>query len=217
MRKIFYTLILAITFITSYAQESETELKQTETQKPIKLKGVIVENDYHENISWIKSKPVALVNKDFLIDGSQVTHIQIYFGLYVKDGKQYMTPIHLVNKYKSQDWIFFNQISYLFGNRKDVRMGKGKIFKITDDDTNKNVSLGVSEKSDIVADENVKDLIKYILENETDLNIRYTNSNKSEYVELDVPGGTKKLQKQFKVLIDAYNQINEAYKLNQPF
>lgn len=194
---------------SSFAQETKEE--------PIKLKGVEVENDYHNNISWIKSKPIPLVSKDFTVSPYSVTYIQIYFGMYVKDGKQYMTPIRLVNKYRDSDWIFFDEVSYLLGSRKDVRAGKGVVFKVTDKETDRDVNKGISEKSDILADENAINFIKYVLNNETGLNIRYTNNRDNKYVEIDVPDGTKKLQKHFKTLIDYYNMFNEKFKLNQPF
>lgn len=177
----------------TYAQNSD--------DKPIKLKGVEVENDYHNNISWIKSKPIPLVSKDFTVSAYSVTYIQIYFGMYVKEGKQFMTPIRLVNRYRDSDWIFFDEVSYLLGSRKDVRAGKGVVFKVTDTDTNRDVNRGISEKSDVLADENAINFIKYVLNNETGLNIRYTNNRNNKYVELDVPGGTKKLQNHFKTLI----------------
>lgn len=194
---------------SSFAQETKEE--------PIKLKGVEVENDYHNNISWIKSKPIPLVSKDFTVSPYSVTYIQIYFGMYVKDGNQYMTPIRLVNKYRDSDWIFFDEVSYLLGSRKDVRAGKGVVFKVTDKETDRDVNKGISEKSDILADENAINFIKYVLNNETGLNIRYTNNRDNKYVEIDVPDGTKKLQKHFKTLIDYYNMFNEKFKLNQPF
>ena len=137
--------------------------------------------------------------------------------MYMQDSIQKITPIRLVNKYRDSDWIFFDKISYLFGTRKEVRSGKGKIFKIENLETDRNVNRGVSEKSDVAADDNIKDLIRYIIKNETGLNIRYTDSDKSQYVELNVPKGTKKLQKNFKALIDAYSLMNEKFSLNKPF
>jgi hypothetical protein len=209
MKRILFSIIATMLLTSTFAQETKEE--------PIKLKGVEVENDYHNNISWIKSKPIPLVSKDFTVSPYSVTYIQIYFGMYVKDGKQFMTPIRLVNRYRDSDWIFFDEVSYLLGNRKDVRAGKGVVFKITDIDTNRDVNKGISEKSDVVADENAINFIKYVLNNETGLNIRYTNNRENKYVELDVPDGTKKLQKHFKTLIDYYNQLNEKFKLNQSF
>lgn len=209
MKKLLFSIISTMLITSSFAQETKEE--------PIKLKGVEVENDYHKNISWIKSKPIPLVSKDFTVSPYSVTYIQIYFGMYVKDGKQYMTPIRLVNKYRDSDWIFFDEVSYLLGSRKDVRAGKGVVFKVTDKETDTDVNKGISEKSDILADENAINFIKYVLNNETGLNIRYTNNRDNKYVEIDVPDGTKKLQKHFKTLIDYYNMFNEKFKLNQPF
>ena len=209
MKKLLFSIITTMLLTSSFAQETKEE--------PIKLKGVEVENDYHNNISWIKSKPIPLVSKDFTVSPYSVTYIQIYFGMYVKDGKQYMTPIRLVNKYRDSDWIFFDEVSYLLGSRKDVRAGKGVVFKVMDKETDRDVNKGISEKSDILTDENAINFIKYVLNNETGLNIRYTNNRDNKYVEIDVPDGTKKLQKHFKTLIDYYNMFNEKFKLNQPF
>ena len=209
MKKLLFSIITTMLLTSSFAQETKEE--------PIKLNGVEVENDYHNNISWIKSKPIPLVSKDFTVSPYSVTYIQIYFGMYVKDGKQYMTPIRLVNKYRDSDWIFFDEVSYLLGSRKDVRAGKGVVFKVTDKETDRDVNKGISEKSDILTDENAINFIKYVLNNETGLNIRYTNNRDNKYVEIDVPDGTKKLQKHFKTLIDYYNMFNEKFKLNQPF
>lgn len=208
--KPIYSILLTFMFsISLHSQETKEE--------PLRLKGVEMENDYHENITWIKSKPVALVSKDFLVSAYEVTYIQIYFGMYMKDGKQFMTPIRLVNKYRDRDWIFFDEVSYLLGNRKEVRAGKGKIFKVTDKETNTEVSRGISEKSDIVANEDAVAFIKYVLDNETGLNIRYTSTRNNKYVELDVPDGTKKLQKHFKPLIEYYNLLAEKSGLSQRF
>ncbi|MGK4566769.1 hypothetical protein [Flavobacterium sp. 3HN19-14] len=190
---------------------------QDEKPEPIKLKGVIIENDFHENITWIKSKPIPLVRKDFTVNALEVTFIQIYFGLKVVDGKQTMTPIHIVNNYKSSDWIFFDEVSYLLGSGKEIRQGKGVTFKITDDDTNRDVNRGVSEFSDVIAGDSAIAFIKYVLENKTGLNVRYLNTHKNQYVDIEVPNGTEKLQKHFKALIDSYNLLNTAYALNKPF
>ncbi len=210
MKKLLFSIIsTTMLFASTLAQETKEE--------PIKFKGVEVENDYHNNISWIKSKPIPLVSKDFTVSAYSVTYIQIYFGIYVKDGKQYMTPIRLVNRYKDREWIFFDEVSYLLGNRKEVKAGNGVIFKIKDDETNKNVNKGISEHSDILANENAISFIKYVLNNETGLNIRYTNTREHKYVEINVPEGTKKLQKHFKVLIDYYNMLNEKFNLKQSF
>lgn len=211
MKKITFTLIICISLLC-------LKLHSQEKEEPIKLKGVLVTNDYHENMSWIKSKPVALVKKDFTKNALEVKYIQLYFGLKVVDGKQTMTAIHLVNNYKDRDWIFFDEVSYLLGNRKEVKQGKGKVFKIKDDDTRRNVNNGVSEYSDVLAIGEAKEFIKYVLENDdTGLNIRYLDTSKNLYREVEVPGGTKKIKKHFQALIDAYNKINEAYSLNQEF
>lgn len=196
---------------------STSSFGQETKEDPIKIKGVEVENDYHNNISWIKSKPIPLVSKDFTVNTYSVSYIQIYFGMYVKDGKQYITPIRLVNRYKDRDWIFFDEISYLLGNKKEIKEGKGVIFKINDNETDKDVNKGISEYSDIPSNETAKSFIKYVLNNETGLNIRYTNSREHKYVEINVPEGTKKLQKHFKTLINYYNMFNEKFKLNQSF
>lgn len=209
MKRLILTIAINLFLIPVFAQETKEE--------PIKLKGVEVENDYHKNISWIKSKAIPLVSKDFTVSPYSVTYIQIYFGMYVKDGKQYMTPIRLVNRYKDSEWIFFDEVSYLLGSRKEVKAGKGVVFKVVDDETDKDVNKGISEHSDILANENAISFIKYVLNNETGLNIRYTNTRDNKYVEIDVPDGTKKLQKHFKTLIDYYNMFNEKFKLNQEF
>lgn len=122
-----------------------------------------------------------------------------------------------MNRYKDSEWIFFDEVSYLLGNRKEVKAGKGVVFKVVDDETDKDVNKGISEHSDILANENAISFIKYVLNNETGLNIRYTNTRDNKYVEIDVPDGTKKLQKHFKTLIDYYNMFNEKFKLNQAF
>lgn len=207
MNKFAFILLLFLT--SSYSQEK---------QVPVKLKGIVLQNDYHNNISWIKSKPTPLVSKDFTVSALQVKYIQIYFGLEVVNKEQQITPIRLVNNYKDKDWIFFDEVSYLLGTRKEVRAGKGIIFKIKDDDTNRDVHNGVSEYSDVLATGDAKAFIKYIVNNaETNLSIRYTDTSKNVYREIRVPNGTKKLKKHFEALIKAYNDINESYALEKPF
>jgi hypothetical protein len=124
----------------------------------------------------------------------------------------------MVNNYKDQDWIFFDEVSYLLGNRKEVKYGKGKVFKIQDKGTRRDVNRGVAEYSDVLVDGEAKKFIKYVINSkETGLNIRYSDTDKNVYREITVPNGTKKLKKHFKALIDAYNAINNAYSLNQSF
>lgn len=147
-----------------------------------------------------------------------VKYIQLYFGLQVVNGKQVILPLRLVNNYKDQDWIFFDEISYLVGSRNEVRQGKGVLFKIQDIDTNRNINRGVIEYSDIEVDENIKKFIKYVLNNkETGLSIRYLNTDRNTYREIIVLNGTKKLKKHFKALIDSYNILDKFYNLNNPF
>ena len=69
MKKILLTSLSVLCLAIAHAQDKKED--------PIKLKGVEVVNDYHENISWIKSKPIALVKKDFLESAYEVSYIQI--------------------------------------------------------------------------------------------------------------------------------------------
>lgn len=188
-------------------------------QEKLKLKGVLMTNDYHEKISWIKSKPTPLVKKDFTVNANSVKNIQIYFGAKMVDGKQLIMPIRLVNNYFDKSWIFFDEVSYLLGSRKEIRQGKGVVFKIKDDDTTRDTfSFGVHEKSDIKAVGEAKKFIKYVLNNEeTGLTVRYINSRKNQYIDVKVPKGTKKLKKHFKALIKAYNQLCEMAKVENEF
>ena len=64
MNKKHFLLLLAIlsmSFVFSQKQEK------------IKLKGVIMKNDYHKKISWVKSKPVSLESKDFTVSTLSTT------------------------------------------------------------------------------------------------------------------------------------------------
>lgn len=176
-----------------------------------------MENDYHEKISWIKSKPVSLSSKDFTVNVLETTYIQIYFGLKEKDGKPYLTEMRLVNNYDDTDWVFFDEVSYLFGSRKEIRNHKGVTFKLEDNETVRNTNRGVTERSDIVALGQGYDFIKYVINSkETRLSVRFLNSRDSKYREF-VLSNTKKLKKHFKALIDSYNKLNETYGLNKPF
>jgi len=199
--------VFCLTSIFSNAQE-----------KPLKLKGVIMENDYHEKITWIKSKPIPLDEKDFTVSTYDVSYIQLYFGLYMKDGKQQITPIHIVNSYNQTKWIFFDEISYLLGSRKEVRAGKGISFKLYDKDTNTNVDGRVTEKSDVLINDEIKKFIKYIIEKPvTRMEIRYKNNRESKVFDLKVNKGTKLLKKHFTTFINAYNQVVDKLKVGYKF
>ena len=120
-------------------------------QKKLKLKGVLMQNDYHEKISWVKSKPTSIEKKDFSVSALATTYLQIYFGIKEKDGKPFLTNIRLINHFDDKDWVFFDEVSYLLGSRKEIREHKGNVFKITTDDNVRNVDNGITEHSDIVA------------------------------------------------------------------
>lgn len=201
--------VFCLTSIFSNAQEK---------QKPLKLKGVIMENDYHEKITWIKSKPIPLDEKDFTVSTYDVSYIQLYFGLYMKNGKQQMTPIHIVNSYNQTKWIFFDEISYLLGSRKEVRAGKGILYKLYDKDTNTDVGGRVTEKSDVLINDEVKKFIKYIIkEPVTRMEIRYKNNRESKVFDLKVNKGTKLLKKHFTTFVNAYNQVVDKLKVGTEF
>lgn len=188
-------------------------------QEKLKLKGVLMTNDYHKKISWIKSKPTPLVNKDFSVSANSVKNIQIYFGAEMVDGKQVIMPIRLVNNYFDSNWIFFDEVSYLLGGRKEIRQGKGVVFKIKDNETTRNTISGrVNEESDIKAIGEAKEFIKYVIDNEeTGLIVRYIDNSKNQYVDVKVPKGTKQLKKHFQALVLAYKQLCEYSKVNNEF
>lgn len=201
--------VICITSTNSYSQEE---------QKKLKLKGVIMQNDYHEKITWIRSKPIPLEQKDFTVSAYDVSYIQLYFGIYVEDSVQKITPIHIVNSYNNTNWIFFDEISYLLGSRKEVREHKGKTFKIHDADTKRDVNGRVKEKSDVLVNADIKEFIKYVIEEPiTRMQIRYANNRDSKAYDLQVNGGTKLLKKHFTAFVTAYNQVNNLYSLNPEF
>lgn len=189
----------------TYSQEKNSVLR---------LKGVQVEKDYHKNITWIKSKPVALVEKDFTVSAYDCSYIQLYFGLYMEDSVQKITPIRIVNAYNNSEWIFFDEVSYLLGSRSEVRAGKGKVFQISDKDTRKKVEKGVSEKSDVIASIQILQLIQYVISNpKTRMECQYISKRNNEQFTLVVHKGTKRLKKHFSTFVEAYNQITEKYSL----
>lgn len=208
MNKKHFLLLLAIlsmSFVFSQKQEK------------IKLKGVIMKNDYHKKISWVKSKPVSLESKDFTVSALSTTYLQIYFGFMEKDGKPYLTNVRLVNHFDDSDWIFYDEVSYLLGSRKEIREHKGTVYTIKTDKTVRNVDNGVTEHSDISAIGQAKEFIKHVIDNdETRLNVRFTNNVDNKYQEFTI-SSTKKLKTHFKALIESYNALNKAYKIDKTF
>jgi len=201
--------VLCLTSALVYSQEKQENLK---------LKGVIMKNDYHENITWIKSKPIPLVPKDFTVSTYNVSYIQLYFGMYVEDSVQKITPIHIVNSYNNSSWIFFDEISYLLGSRKEVREHRGKVFKLFDKDTKTDVDNGVTEHSDVVINSSVKSFISYVIDEPvTKMQIRYVNNRDNKAYDLRVNTGTKLMKKHFTSFITAYNQVNKFYSFNTIF
>ena len=201
-------LILSVLCLTAttYSQEKEDVLR---------LKGVTIENDFHENITWIKSKPIALVEKDFTVSAYDCSYIQLYFGLYMEDSVQKITPIRIVNAYNNSKWIFFDEVSYLLGSRSEVREGKGQVFKLSDNDTKTKIDRGLSEKSDIVASSEMLQFVKYVVNNpETRMECRYVSNKNNEQYTLVVNKGTKLIKKHFEALVLAYDQVTEKYSLD---
>ena len=206
-------------FLAALGLVSMGFVSQNQEQKEtLRLKGVIMENDYHNNITWIKSKPVSLVQKDLIVSAYSTSHIQLYFGLYMEDSVQKITPIHIVNTYRNSDWIFFDEISYLLGSRKEVRAGKGVNFKLYDGKTKTKVSNGVTERSDVVMGKSAKGFIEYIINKPTTrLEIRYRNSKENEIYDLQVHKGTKLLKKHFTTFKTAYDLVTKTYSLENDF
>ncbi len=204
-------LLLVLSVICLTAQVTYS---QDEKEANLRLKGVLIENDYHKKITWVKSKPIPLVQKDFTVSPYDCSHIQLYFGLYMEDSVQKITPIRIVNMYRSSNWIFFDEVSYLLGSRKDVRAGKGVVFKLFDDDTNTKVERGVAEKSDIAITNEISKFIQYIVDNPiVPMECKYINNRKSESYSLSVYSGTKKLKEHFSAFVEAYNQVTEKFSL----
>ncbi|HET8839748.1 MAG TPA: hypothetical protein VFM82_12230 [Flavobacteriaceae bacterium] len=188
------------------------------SQEELKLKGVTMENDHHKGISWVKSKEVRL-NKDGVWSGSSSDcNMQLYFGIKEIDGKAFLTPIKLQSLFWGDEWVFFDEISFLFGTPKEIRDWKGTKFTL-ETSGKRSVGNGISEESTVNIEGESKNLIKYILENEpTNLNVRFANTDRNEYVEFDVSKKTvEKLQKHFKALVDSYNRVSKFYTLNQSF
>lgn len=184
----------------------------------LKLKGVKMESDLHEKITWIKSKPVSLEYKDFFVSAYDCTHIELYFGLYLKDGVQKATPIRIVNTYKKANWIFFDEISYLVGSRKEILEGKGGTFKLYDRETSRKVKNGVTERSDVVASKEILEFIQYIASTPaTRMECKYINNRDNEAYTLRVYKGSKVLKKHFAAFITAYNQVTNKFSLENQF
>jgi len=206
MKKILLFIAVSVLVLTSiHAQE----------QKPLKLKGVIVDNHYHDGYSTIWSKPIPLEQKSFENSATIVSHMRIGFNMRVIDGKQHISNLFILNEYKADNWVFFDEISYLFGSKKEVKYGKGVVFKYDGGDTITDVkNHGIVETSISRGNE---EIIKYILTHDTGLNIRYKNTRDRKSRSIQVPGGTKKFKKRFQKLIDAYNAVNKHYKLDARF
>jgi hypothetical protein len=203
---LFALSVICLTALKTYSQEKASSV--------LRLKGVTIENDYHEKITWVKSKPIPLVEKDFTVSAYDCSYIQLYFGLYMEDSVQKITPIRIVNAYKNSNWIFFDEVSYLLGSRSDIREGKGQSFKLFDSRTRTKVEKGVSEKSDVVASAEILKFILYIVNNpETRMECRYVSNKNREQYTLVVNKGTKPLKKSFEALVEAYNQVTAEYSL----
>ena len=107
-------LLISVVFIScfSYCQKPEK----------IRLKGVEMRNDYHEKISWVLSKKVFLNKSEAIyLNNPTSCFMQLYFGITEVAGKAYLTPLKLQNTFSSNEWVFFDEISFLFGTRKEIR------------------------------------------------------------------------------------------------
>lgn len=202
MRKITLLLLLVSSIVLS--------------QEKLKLKGVTIQNDPHEKVSWIKSKPIALENKDFFVSPLEVSYIQLYYGLKEIDGKPFITDIRIINNFQDNDWIFYDEVSYLLGSRKEIRQSLSKVFKLEELETTRSVKNGVTEFSDEVITNDIKDLIREVInQSKTRLSIRFINNNDSRYREFVI--NTKEMKKHFEALITSYNQLNKHYSLEKQF
>ncbi|WP_440881406.1 hypothetical protein [Tenacibaculum sp. C7A-26P2] len=201
--------ILLFSTISSYSQKKER----------VKLKGVEMQNDYHNKISWVLSKKVALNSRDFIYFGSPIqSYLRLYYGIKEVDGKPYITSLKLGNSFFSDEWVFFDEISYLIGTRKEIKEWKGVNFKVTASGE-KDSGVRISEVSTVNVYGEAEKFIKYILENEAKpMSIRYDDLDSNKNAQIDVPKKVVgKLKKHFKALIDSYNKMNEVYKLDNSF
>ncbi|WP_179008633.1 hypothetical protein [Winogradskyella forsetii] len=94
----FFLLFTILSMSFSYSQEK------------ILLKGILMEKDYRKRISWVKSKPVSLEDKDFSVSALSTIYLQIHFGIMEKDGKPYLSNIRLFNHYDDSDWFFMMRL-----------------------------------------------------------------------------------------------------------
>lgn len=170
---------------------------------PLIQKGVVINNDEHKGISWIKSKEIPIdIDKDITMS--------IYFGVMKKDGKIVVTPMRLVNDLNLSSWLFFDEVSILLGTRKDRVAGTVKRYLYKAEDPYRDARRGgVKEKSDDVASTEIMEFIRFMANTPKAFHIRY-NGDK-EYHEEFYGIFFKKFKKSFTPVLETYDALNREF------
>lgn len=174
-------------------------------------KGIRRSYDEHNQITWFSSRKVFL-EKSSSYSSTEII-AEVYFGVKVEDNQVDLLPLRIKHTLKFHDWVFFNEISILYGTLKEKREGKRKRYLIRDDDTQTNVrSGGVTEISDVVAPEEFIDFIKEMIKEPKPLNIRF--SGDESYYQRFYGVGFKDYSNRIEPIYNTYMNIKKEFDID---
>ncbi len=189
-------IILALTTLTiANAQFSRDSIKSIRKSLP---KGVYMKVDQMEGVIWIKSKKISTRLSE------KGNYIQFYFAI-SESGK--IGPLRIVNSITTSSWVFMKKATYLVGGSKMNKAGEQKRFEISLGDVYRKVNTGgsVTEKSDVICNDEIIQFMQYQIKKRAFITIRY--SGKESYIERPIFGG--KAASIFAIVLDAYEKYKE--------
>lgn len=206
MIKYLLIIVHLIFSLNCLAQFSSHEIKEIKSKLP---KGVILEYDDVMGIIWVSSKGVNLSGGTTFPDDRR-TFVKLYFGISKTDGIIKIKPLRIVNRIYNNGWIFFNKIYYLVGDKKDKKNGTTKTYQLEDNNTSRETKIGgwVTEKSDIVVNEDIRSFIDYVIESGKDVKVRF--SGDEQYYEETSSG--KSFVVDFQPLVNIYDKLKIDYQ-----
>ncbi len=179
--------------------------------KPFLGKGINAVYDEHEGILWISSEDIYIDQPDSY--SSISVSMKLYFGLRKYNDQIRMTPLRLMNEIQVPEWVFFNQISFLYGTLAEKRDGTRKKFQLTDMQTDTEVLRNglVRETSDVAIYEDMTELIRLMISEPKPLDIRYSGDEK--YYERFHAVRLKEFSKRFGPVIQAFDKMTQKFEM----
>lgn len=178
-----------------FSQRSKDSLKVLKAKVP---KELTFNYDRFDGIIWISSEP-------FKVGGTlSSVELSLYFGIY-DNGT--ITPLRIKQTYKASSWIFIKCFKFLLGKASEEQ----RRYTLCDSNmTTSTVSSGISEKSDLPIDDEMKKMLIDFTETKCNFLIKVEGDDKYDTVGW-APVFNTKFPEQLLSVINTYKLFGGAF------